>query len=394
MSSCCRHMVLCLLFIIPALQVSLISHTQTDSTSYIISHKILSVEDGLASREIFCGLQDNAGFLWFGTRNGLNRYDGKNFKLFTSQKDSLFDNKVIQLAKDQANHLLIVYGHPGYSRMAMRIEVMDLATNRVQSLKATYPQLPFKEEYVYWVINDGNDLCFLSANPFQYWRLTERGFELKFQMKEWDAIIPETRKQPVLKPNNYAHSGRYSHFYNGDAALYVGERNNIYFLTASGAVQVKPENTPPVAGFTPQHELLVPDTLNCLQLITAAGNKTAFRNLHILPIPKEILDGHYVRDINSADLLYYSQSRGLFLYDHKAMYKLMDGEDFAMAGNLIINQFFTDSRGNRWICTSGGLIRIKLDKNLFTHYFTRALIGAITNNQVRGIYANEYGTVY
>jgi len=58
----------------------------------------------------FCGLQDKAGFLWFGTRNGLNRYDGKNCLLFTRQRNNLQENKVVQLAKDDANNLFIEYG--------------------------------------------------------------------------------------------------------------------------------------------------------------------------------------------------------------------------------------------------------------------------------------------
>ena len=75
---------------------------------FIITTRSFTPNDGLASREVFCAIQDNDGFMWFGTRNGLNRYDGKNFKLFTKQKDGLAENKIIQLAKDNHNHLFIV----------------------------------------------------------------------------------------------------------------------------------------------------------------------------------------------------------------------------------------------------------------------------------------------
>src|SRR6478752_5035842 len=73
-----------------------------NNAAYTITKRLLSIEDGLASHEVFCGLQDKAGFLWFGTRNGLNRYDGKNCLLFTRQRKNLQDNKVVQLAKDGA----------------------------------------------------------------------------------------------------------------------------------------------------------------------------------------------------------------------------------------------------------------------------------------------------
>jgi ligand-binding sensor domain-containing protein len=83
------------------------SGSVNNNPEYIISKRLLSIEDGLASHEVFCGVQDKTGFMWFGTRNGLNRYDGKNCLLFTRQRNNLQDNKVVQLAKDDVNNLFI-----------------------------------------------------------------------------------------------------------------------------------------------------------------------------------------------------------------------------------------------------------------------------------------------
>ncbi len=38
-----------------------------------------SVEQGLAQSSVFCILQDQKGFMWFGTEQGLNRFDGHKF---------------------------------------------------------------------------------------------------------------------------------------------------------------------------------------------------------------------------------------------------------------------------------------------------------------------------
>src|SRR5450631_2266859 len=44
--------------------------------------KHYQVENGLANSTVFCSEQDKNGFLWFGTKEGLNRFDGYHFKLF------------------------------------------------------------------------------------------------------------------------------------------------------------------------------------------------------------------------------------------------------------------------------------------------------------------------
>ncbi|TLX78230.1 response regulator [Labilibacter sediminis] len=49
----------------------------------------LSVEDGLSHNEVTSIVQDHYGFMWFGTRGGLNRYDGYEFKHY---KPSVVDS--------------------------------------------------------------------------------------------------------------------------------------------------------------------------------------------------------------------------------------------------------------------------------------------------------------
>ena len=40
------------------------------------------VDDGLSENTVFCILQDKEGYMWFGTKDGLNRFDGINYKIF------------------------------------------------------------------------------------------------------------------------------------------------------------------------------------------------------------------------------------------------------------------------------------------------------------------------
>ena len=58
-----------------------------------------SVKDGLPSGIVYDCLQDKQGFMWFATAAGLARFDGANFKVFTTA-DGLSNNEVLQIALD------------------------------------------------------------------------------------------------------------------------------------------------------------------------------------------------------------------------------------------------------------------------------------------------------
>lgn len=42
----------------------------------------LSIDAGLSDKMVFAVAQDSTGLMWFGTAEGLNRYDGYNFETF------------------------------------------------------------------------------------------------------------------------------------------------------------------------------------------------------------------------------------------------------------------------------------------------------------------------
>lgn len=65
-----------------------------------------TTRDGLAGNMVYDMCQDKDGFLWFGTENGLSRFDGKQFKNYTV-KDGLPDNEVLGLYEDKTGRLWI-----------------------------------------------------------------------------------------------------------------------------------------------------------------------------------------------------------------------------------------------------------------------------------------------
>jgi ligand-binding sensor domain-containing protein len=65
-----------------------------------------SVKDGLPSGVVYDCLQDKQGFMWFATAAGLARFDGVNFKVFTTE-DGLTNNEILQIGLDEDGSIWI-----------------------------------------------------------------------------------------------------------------------------------------------------------------------------------------------------------------------------------------------------------------------------------------------
>ncbi len=75
-----------------------------------ISFKNLSTEHGLSQSTVPCMLQDRSGFLWLGTHDGLNRYDGYSFKVYRHDPQdpgSLAKGLILALVEDASGDLWI-----------------------------------------------------------------------------------------------------------------------------------------------------------------------------------------------------------------------------------------------------------------------------------------------
>lgn len=70
--------------------------------------KSLSVDDGLSQSMAYCILQDRRGFIWIGTQDGLNRYDGKTVKIYRHDPDlpgSPGSDRYFSIWQDSASRL-------------------------------------------------------------------------------------------------------------------------------------------------------------------------------------------------------------------------------------------------------------------------------------------------
>ncbi len=70
----------------------------------------ISIEQGLSQSSVFTIFQDSKGFLWFGTLDGLDKYDGYKFSVYRSvphDSNSLSDNTIFKIYEDRNGILWI-----------------------------------------------------------------------------------------------------------------------------------------------------------------------------------------------------------------------------------------------------------------------------------------------
>ena len=79
----------------------------------------ISIEEGLSQSTVFFILQDSQGFMWFGTEDGLNKYDGYDFTIYRHDPEnpsSLSGNWITALVEDDLGRLWIGTSDGGLSR--------------------------------------------------------------------------------------------------------------------------------------------------------------------------------------------------------------------------------------------------------------------------------------
>ncbi|WP_205514569.1 histidine kinase dimerization/phosphoacceptor domain -containing protein [Longitalea arenae] len=389
----------CILGTLMLHSLSVAAQSTANNPAYIISKRFLSIEDGLASHEVFCGLQDNAGFMWFGTRNGLNRYDGKNCLLFTRQRNNLQNNKVVQLAKDDAGNLFIEYGSNGFQLTTNgMIDVLNTVTHEIKTLTAAFPNLPFKEQDVYWISNDGTDeVKFLTAWPFRLWKYsTKKGFILRYEIKNWVT-------KDSLAFSDYRSTGPLCMFANGKTLLKLSNQLPQYLVSNDKVIAFTQKDvlrSLPI-GFNEEDALLL--TFNfasnsdhfVVGMLTPDGKIVS--NVDWSKYSLNNLQGRYWYQSASAGngnaCAFYIGPDALYVWEQNAFLKVVDKSELKAFESLFLYRLFADNQDNLWLCTSLGIIQLKIERNRFRQYFTTKQQSVQRNSQARGIYADNSGRV-
>ena len=82
----------------------------SQTTRVVFSH--LDINNGISDNWIKCIYKDSKGFIWIGTNNGLNRFDGYKFEIFQhefSDSTTIADNDINVITSDKKGNLWISY---------------------------------------------------------------------------------------------------------------------------------------------------------------------------------------------------------------------------------------------------------------------------------------------
>lgn len=123
------------LLIILLLAIPFTTDAKSGATGFV-EYSALKVEDGLSQISVLDIHKDSRGYIWFATRNGLNRYDGNSFAVYTKNESlpfGLTDNHINSIDEDNDGNLWIGTNH-GLTRL-------DPST---QQTKLYVDSLPFK----------------------------------------------------------------------------------------------------------------------------------------------------------------------------------------------------------------------------------------------------------
>lgn len=111
-----------------------ISHALAQTGTFTFTN--YTTANGLADNAVSSILQDSRGFMWFGTREGLSRFDGNNFRNFYAQKEdstALPNNNTVSLQEYAPAQLLMISGGKltALNTINKKFSIVPLFRNRI-----------------------------------------------------------------------------------------------------------------------------------------------------------------------------------------------------------------------------------------------------------------------
>lgn len=362
-----------------------------------LSFEHLTSDDGLPSNRVLSVLRDNRGFMWFGTFDGLARYDGYEYKIFRHKpgdEHSISANVIVRLYQDLDGFLWVGTSGGGLNRYDPKTEqftryqhdptdLHSLSSDNVMALYQDQDGLlwigtaggglnryePESNSFIRFQ-NDPRDPNSLSNNAVwailedesgTLWVGTDGGGLNRFdrEMEQFSVYRHDPRNPDSLGDDSVLALSE-----SAEGSLWVGTRSN-------GLDRFNPD----LESFT--HYRHVPEDPNSL-----GGNNI----MDLFTDQSGIL---WIATGNAGLSQFDFQEGRFFRYEP-------DPHDPSSLSSSFISQVFIDTTGLLWLTTVGGGVNISdLEPKPFTNIQT--MIGdsnSLTSNNVTVIYEDQEGGLW
>ncbi|MBI5216481.1 MAG: ATP-binding protein [Ignavibacteriae bacterium] len=345
------------LFFVALVASFLFTNQVSAQSNYKFDH--LGMEDGLSESIVLCVLQDKEGFMWFGTADGLNRYDGYSFTVFKntpSDSSSLINNYVTALFEDRAGNLWVstITGLDWFDRTHERFVHYN------GSLSENKTNVPVSSPTA--VVQD--------ARTNELWVGTASGELYQFLARQENPASPPRMK--IL--NRYVHSPTDA---NGLHGSYL---TNLTFDT-DGNLWIGTRD----------------DGINMFDKRTGA-----FRHFKHIPSDPHSLSHNFIQKILCDDegrMWFGTEGGGVNRFDatsdHFVRY-MNNSRDAHSLSHNVVRPVYQDKRGTLWIGTDGGGLNVYDKQNdSFVHLLHDNLNpSSPASNRILSIIEDRAGTLW
>ena len=362
----------------------------------------ITAEDGLSNNNITCILQDNRGFMWFGTQDGLNRYDGYTFKIFKNDPadSTSLSNNIIRSIHEDSSGCIWVGTDEGLNRYNRNIEKFT------RYLYDKNNSLSLSDNIIHVIYEDIN--CTI-------WVGTENGLNLFNRQKDtftryfFEGFIDSTR---FYWNNNRITALAEDH----NGLLLVGTMDDFFrFNPATGETSIIPDYSlyHPEGDWWPVMSTICKDRTGLywigllLDGVATFDSRTGKSRLYACNPDKPY---SFCSDASNwiyedqTGLIWIASDEGLFIFDRKTKrftaVKHNSSHEQSLSSNAI--SFVSgDKQGNIWIGTQNmGINKISKWKKPFKHYMhntedpaslATGEVNAICIDRAGNIWTGSYG---
>lgn len=311
---------------------------------------VYDMEDGLSNNHVTCCVQDPYGFMWFGTRDGLNRFDSKKFHTFKNdspENSSLISSWILDLAVSPAGDLWVSTDR-GLQKYDYETDTFTL----VEFTRETYARsLQFDREGNLWMLLSGYSLVKYNENQGLHLNYLYKGSDpiTAFHITPQDQIWATTANGQVVFLDPVQNEFR---------ALEIKNRDKDHPLDAMTAIWASPSD--PL--------LLVGTSDNGLKRIDRHTGLCR----DILPQQKKA--PLYTREIvqMTPDEIWIGTYNGLYIYhipsDSIELIRQNQSDPYSLSSNAI-KQLYKDQEEGIWICTDNGGINYAPPYSKFERHY-------------------------